>query len=73
MPTPGGMLKKGDEIIAQDGTRCIVTERLGNDRDYAVRIRKKDGTLFPSMKVENILTSAGYWIQHHGWRLAEKK
>ena len=51
MPTPTGLLKVGDVIkhIAT-GTVCVVTERLGNDINYAVRIRNEKGERFKGNK-----------------------
>ena len=69
MPTPTGLLKPGDIIRHKDtGEECVVTERLGNDISYSVRMKKRDGSKFANRRSESILTTAGWWIKH-GWEL----
>jgi hypothetical protein len=72
MPTPAGLLKVGDKIADPDGTVYIVTERLGNSRDYAARIRREDGRNFTTGEARGrpsglFLNAA--WKLRHGWSL----
>jgi hypothetical protein len=72
MPTPAGLLKAGDKIADPDGTVYIVTERLGNSRDYSVRIKREDGRDFTAGEARGrpsmlLLTAA--WKLGHGWAL----
>lgn len=68
--TPDGKLQNGDKIRSPDGAVYIVTERLGNDISYSVRIRKEDGTKFTSGeasgRLEKILLNVS-WKLKHGW------
>jgi hypothetical protein len=72
MPTPAGLLKAGDKIADPDGTVYIVTERLGNSRDYAARIRREDGRSFTTGAARGRpsgLFLNATWKLRHGWSL----
>ena len=44
MPTPSGLLRKGDVLLhVSTNTRWKVIERIGNDVSYAVRLVPESG------------------------------
>lgn len=68
MPTPTGMLKRGDRIKHKEtGQVCEVVERLGNDECYSVRVSRKGGH---GDGKEFLLLTAGYQIKH-GWEVIQ--
>lgn len=76
MPTPTGKLKAGD-LIRQKATGAIwrVTERLGNDELYAVRlVPHGGGAKLPLDSVSRgymLMTETAYYLKH-GWELLRR-
>jgi hypothetical protein len=75
MPTPTGLLRRGDRIRhTETGTVCVVQERFGNDATYSVWLQREDGGLFPPSSGTShdrrslLLLEAAYWIEH-GWKV----
>lgn len=71
MPTPSGMLKKGDVIEnTHDGSQWRVIERLGTDELYSVRMVPLNRQLKLNDRARGyaILTEVKYHLKH-GWRV----
>lgn len=69
MPTPSGLLKKGDRLRHKPTGRVFeVVERTGNDAAYSVYLKAADGKPLPQgtreaymRPGEFLLLEAGYW------------
>lgn len=72
MSTPTGKLKPGDKIRhKKSGQIWEVIERVGNDVNYAVKVKPIRGTgavLNPKSRRRGyeLITSAAYWLKN-GW------
>lgn len=77
MPTPGGLLRKGDRLLARTMADVVfvVTERIGIRRDsFSIRIRREDGGVFKwqgSIVQEAAIPDADSWVLsgRNGWEL----
>jgi hypothetical protein len=74
MPTPTGLLKRGDIIkCLKDGRLWRITDRLGNDMIYAVRMVTADGKpLGPNDRSRGyaLLTTVPYHLKN-GWSVVD--
>jgi hypothetical protein len=82
MPTPTGLLRKGDRVRDRKGERTYeVIKRQGNDLNYSVILRLEDATSEDRLALSSFhpygyprdhirLLEAGYWMEH-GWRLVK--
>jgi hypothetical protein len=81
MPTPTGLLRKGDLLIhpKMPGVLFEVAERIGIRRDdYSIRIRRQDGEAFRwggAIVTEAAIVDAHFYVFNGrgGWELAEEE